>query len=153
MKRKVGDLLKEKGHAVYTIENTKKLKDSVKIFNEKHIGALIVLNEDEEIQGIVTERDILMRLSQTEGEIKDMSIKMIMTPKEKLIVGTPEDNVEYIMKVMTSNRIRHIPIVGGEKQTKLEGLISIGDVVKALLSDVGYENKLLKDYIEGAYPV
>jgi CBS domain-containing protein len=153
MKRKVGDLLKEKGNTVYTIENTKKLKDSVKMFNEKRIGALIVLNAEEEIQGIVTERDILMRLAQTEGEIKDMSVKMVMTPKEKLIVGTPDDNIEYIMKVMTSNRIRHIPIVGGEKQTKLEGLISIGDVVKALLSDVGYENKLLKDYIEGAYPV
>ena len=153
MKRKVSDLLKEKGTAVYSVRNTEKLKDAVKVFNEKRVGALMVLNEDDEIQGIVTERDILIRLSQTEGEIKDMSVKMVMTSKEKLIVGTPDDNVEYIMKVMTSNRIRHIPIVGGEKNAKLEGLISIGDVVKTLLSDVGFENKLLKDYIEGNYPI
>lgn len=153
MKRKVSDLLKEKGHAVYSIKNTNLLKDAVKIFNEKRVGALMVLNEDEEIQGIVTERDVLMRLAQTEGEVKNISVKMLMTPKEKLIVGTMDDSVEYIMKVMTTNRIRHIPIVCGEKQCKLEGLVSIGDVVKTLLSDVGYENKLLKDYIEGAYPI
>ena len=153
MKRNVSDLLKEKGHVVYSIRNNKKLKDAVKIFNEKRVGALIVLNEEEEIQGIVTERDILKRLAQTEGEIKDMSVKMIMTPKEKLIVGTPGDSIEYIMKVMTSNRVRHIPIVGGENQLKLEGLVSIGDVVKALMTDVAQENKLLKDYIEGTYPV
>jgi CBS domain-containing protein len=153
MKRKVGDLLKEKGHAVYSIEDTKRLKDAVKLFNAKRVGALIVLNEEEEIQGIITERDILMRLAQTEGEIKNINVKNVMTSKDKLIVGTPEDSIDYIMKVMTTNRIRHIPIVGGESQARLEGLISIGDVVKALLSDVGYENKLLKDYIEGAYPV
>jgi len=153
MKRKVSDLLKEKGTAVYSVRNTEKLKDAVKVFNEKRVGALMVLNDEDEIQGIVTERDILIRLSQTEGEIKDMSVKMVMTPKEKLIVGTPDDNIEYIMKVMTTNRIRHIPIVGDEKSAKLEGLISIGDVVKTLLSDVGFENKLLKDYIEGNYPI
>ncbi len=153
MKQKVSDLLKEKGHAVYSIPNTARLKDAVKTFNEKHVGALIVLNEAEEIQGIVTERDIMIRLAQTEGEIKDMNVKMVMTPKEKLIIGTRDDSVEYLMKVMTTNRIRHIPIVGGECKCKLEGLISIGDIVKSLLGDLGHENKMLKDYIGGAYPV
>ncbi len=149
MKIKVNDLLKEKGHTVYSIQDTKKLKDVVKFFNEKHVGALIVVDDQEDIQGIVTERDIMIRLGQTEGEIKDINVKNVMTPREKLIVGTPEDNIEYIMKVITTNRIRHIPIVGGEGQCKLEGLISIGDVVKALLSDVGHENKFLNDYIHG----
>lgn len=153
MKRKVSELLKEKGHEVYSIQNTARLKDAVKVFNEKHIGALIVLNEAEEIQGIVTERDIMVRLALTEGEIKDMNVKMVMTPKEKLIVGTVDDNVEYLMKVMTANRIRHIPIVSGECKCKLDGLISIGDVVKSLITDLGHENKMLKDYIGGAYPV
>jgi CBS domain-containing protein len=153
MKRKVSDLLKEKGKVVFTIEDNKKLRDAVRMFIDKRVGALIVLNEDGDIQGIVTERDILKRLALAAGEIKGLSVKMVMTSKEKLIVGTPDDSIEYIMKVMTSNRIRHIPIVGGESQIKLEGLISIGDVVKAMLSDVARENKLLKDYIEGTYPV
>lgn len=153
MKRKVSDLLKEKGHAVYTITNKGNLKDAVKLFNEKRIGALIVLNEDEDIQGILTERDIMIKLSQTEGEIKDMCVKMVMTPKEKLIVGTMDDSIEYLMKVMTTNRIRHIPIVGGEGKAKIHGMVSIGDLVKMLLNDMDHENRLLKDYIEGSYPV
>jgi len=152
MKRKVSDLLEEKGHAVYTISSNATLKEAVKLFNEKHIGALIVLDTNNDINGIITERDIMIKLAQTEGEIKDMSIRLLMTPKEKLIVSTLDDTIEYVMKVMTTNRIRHLPVVGGDGKAKLQGLISIGDVVKTLLHDMDHENRLLKDYIEGSYP-
>jgi len=57
------------------------------------------------------------------------------------------------MKVMTTNRIRHILIVSSEGDCKIEGLISIGDIIKYLLTDLDYENKMLKDYIKGSYPV
>ncbi len=152
MKRKVSDLLKEKGNVVYTIRETARLKDAVKLFNEKRIGALMVVNEEEEIQGIVTERDILKKLAKTEGEVKDMNVQFLMTPRERLIVGTPDDHIEYLMKVMTNNRIRHIPIVGGENECKLLGVISIGDIVKILLGDLvmNHENRLLKDYLDKA---
>lgn len=153
MSRTVNDLLSKKGNEVHSIGDDKKLRDAVKLFNEKRVGALMVLNEAEEIQGIVTERDILRRLGQTEGEVKYISVRAVMTPKEKLIVGTPEDSIDYIMKVMTDNRIRHIPVVDAHSKGKLEGMVSIGDVVKALLTDVDHENKLLKDYIEGSYRI
>lgn len=155
MKRKVSDLLKEKGNVVYSISDTSRLKDAVKRFNEKRVGALMVVNEEEEIQGIVTERDILKKLAKTEGEVKDMNVKFLMTPRERLIVGTPDDEIEYLMKVMTTNRIRHIPIVGGENECKLLGVISIGDIVKILLSGLGmkHENRLLKDYLDKAYTI
>lgn len=147
MNRKVSDLLKEKGNVVFTISEDGKLKDIIKIFNEKHIGALVVVNERQEILGIVTERDILKKMAKTEGEIKDMSVKMIMTPRENLMVGTPGDTIEYLMKVMTVNRIRHIPIVEGEIEPKLMGLISIGDIMKAMLGDLNPEIKYLKDIV------
>lgn len=153
MSRTVNDLLSKKGSDVQSIGEDKKLRDAVKLFNEKRVGALMVLNEENEIQGIVTERDVMRRLGQTEGEVKYISVRAVMTPKEKLIVGTPEDSIDYIMKVMTDNRIRHIPIVDVESKGKLEGMVSIGDVVKALLKDVDHENKLLKDYIEGSYRI
>jgi CBS domain-containing protein len=155
MKRKVSDLLKEKGNVVYTISDMARLKDAVRRFNEKRVGALMVVNEEEEIQGIVTERDILRKLAKTEGEVKDMNVKFLMTPRERLIVGTPDDEIEYLMKVMTTNRIRHIPIVGGENECKLLGVISIGDIVKILLSGLGmnHENRLLKDYLDKAYAI
>lgn len=151
MMRDAADILKEKGPVVHTINITERLKDAVKIFNEKRIGALIVVDDNEEIQGIVTERDILRKLGKTEGEIKDMSVKLVMTPKERLIVGTLDDTIEYLMKVMTANQIRHIPIVGGKTNTRLKGIISIGDVVKTMISGLNHENKLLKDYIEKSF--
>jgi len=155
MKRKVSDLLKEKGNVVYTIRDTARLKDAVKIFNEKHIGALMVVNEEEDIQGIVTERDILKKLAKTEGEVKDMNVKFVMTPRGDLIVGTPDDEIEYLMKVMTTNRIRHIPIVGGENECKLLGVVSIGDIVKILLDGLvmNHENRFLKDYLGKVYSI
>jgi CBS domain-containing protein len=150
MKRKVSDLLKEKGNVVFTISDTDMLKDAVKLFNEKRIGALIVINGHEEIQGIVTERDILRKIARTEGEVKDMNIRLLMTPRENLIVGTPDDSIEYLMNVMTNNHIRHIPIVEVENQLKLLGMVSIGDVVKILLNglDFNQQNRLLKDYLD-----
>jgi len=155
MKRKVSDLLKEKGNVVYTIRDTARLKDAVKLFNEKHIGALMVVNEEEDIQGIVTERDILKKLAKTEGEVKDMNVKFVMTPRGDLIVGTPDDEIEYLMKVMTTNRIRHIPIVGGENECKLLGVVSIGDIVKILLDGLvmNHENRFLKDYLGKVYSI
>lgn len=153
MKTKVKELLDRKGHDVFSISNKASLKDAIGLFNGKHIGALMVVDDVGAIQGIVTERDVMMTLGKTEGEIKDMCVKMIMTPREKLIVGVTEDSIEYIMKVMTSNRIRHIPIVDPESKTKLTGMISIGDVVKTFLHDMDHENRLLRDYIGGSYPV
>lgn len=146
MKRKASDLLKEKGNAVYTIDGDSMLKDVIKIFNEKHIGALIVVNDAKEIQGIITERDILRKVARIEGEIKDISVKSVMTPRDQLKVGTPDDSLEYLMKVMTVNRFRHIPIVESEAKPSLNGIISIGDIVKSFLNDFDHENKFLRDF-------
>ncbi|EKD35639.1 MAG: hypothetical protein ACD_75C01830G0001, partial [uncultured bacterium] len=66
-----------------------------------------------------------------------------------LIIGTEEDSIEYLQAIMTENRIRHIPILEGRK---LKGLVSIGDVVKALMTEKDVENRYLKDYIADKYP-
>ncbi len=63
----------------------------------------------------------------------------------RLIIGVPDDEVSYVMGVMTHNRIRHLPIVSGDH---LEGILSIGDVVKAQLEEVAVENRYLRDYIQ-----
>ncbi len=153
MKRKVRDLLKEKGSEIFTIDIGKTLKDATKIFLEKNIGALVVLDGKGEIQGIISERDIIRKLAKTNNAINEMSVETVMTPQAKFIIGHPEDDIQYLMKVMTTNRIRHILIVSSEGECKNEGLISIGDVIKALLTGLDYENKMLKDYIKGSYPV
>jgi len=153
MKRKVRELLEEKGSEIYTIHVGKTLKDATKIFLEKNIGALVVLDDKDGIHGIISERDIIRKLAKTNEAINEMSVETVMKSQAELVIGNPEDDIQYLMKVMTTNRIRHILIVSSEGDCKTEGLISIGDVIKYLLTDLDYENKMLKDYIKGSYPV
>ena len=153
MNQKANDILNEKGRKIFTVNIDKTLKDVTTLFLEKNIGALVVLDDKERIQGIISERDIIRKLAQTDKEIKNMNVKTVMTPQAKLIVGNPEDDIQYLMNVMTTNRIRHILIVCNKDGFKMEGIISIGDVVKSLITNLHHENKMLKDYIEGTYPV
>ena len=144
----VQNILKEKENVVFTISMNSSIEDAVKLVNEKKIGAIIVMDDDE-LQGIITERDILNNFIALQNSTENISVKQIMTPGEKLIIATKDDDIQYLMNVMTKNKIRHVPIMDKEK---LIGVISIGDVVKSLLDESAYENKLLKDYISGNYP-
>lgn len=141
---KVEKILTQKGADVYSIQSNKYISDAVTIMNEKHIGALIVLDENQNIQGIVSERDILKSIAK--NGFQDMRIKDIMTPKDKLIVGSKDNDLEYLMSMMTENNIRHIPIMDKEK---LVALVSIRDLIKVLLKDAVYEKQLLTDYMSG----
>ncbi len=157
MYKKVSDLLKEKSGEIFSITEKKRLKDVVKIFIEKKIAALLVLDDDEKVKGIVSERDIIRKLSKTEGEIKNLRVKRIMTPWDRLIISTPDDDLEYLMKIMIKNNIRHLPIVISKcsnlnLQTEFLGILSMGDVIRALIDDLDKENKMLRDYVKEIYP-
>ncbi len=143
----VSDLLRQKGHEVITAPTKATAQEAMGLLVAHKIGALVVVDQDGLPQGIITERDFL-RLSYEQGnKIKDLRIDKIMT--QNLLVGIPGDSLEYAMTVMTTNRLRHLPIVEGRK---LVGIISIGDVVKALLVETEAANRYLKDYISGGYP-
>ncbi len=116
------------------------------MLNEHKIGSLVVMGADQQIKGIITERDILRGITQDYGVLQSKKVADLMTAN--LIVGTPEDDIEYIMGIMTQNRIRHLPIVNKQG---LVGIISIGDVVKILLEETQVKNRYLEDYINGNY--
>jgi CBS domain-containing protein len=141
----IRDLLGHKGTEVYTIKPDEPVAKAVKEMNEKHIGALVVLKEND-IAGIISERDVLKRM---EDCSVDRKVSEVMTPKEKLIIGHEADSVEYAMSIFTNHKIRHLPII--DENTKLVGLISIGDVVKASLDNAEFEKKNLMNYITGSY--
>ncbi len=126
---KVGKFLVLRG-IVYSIQPDSRIADAAKLMNEKHIGALMVLDENQNIEGIVTERDILYRCAGANEGFLDTPVKDIMTPKDKLIFGSIDSDVGDLMGIMTKNNIRHIPIMDKEK---LVSLISIRDVVKVIL--------------------
>ena len=143
----VSDALESKNSMLYTIKVDEIIRRAIRFFNQFKIGALIVVDGDEKIEGIITERDVMKKLSDTDDNIKDLFIKDIMTPRSKLFLGREDDTIESIMGTMTKNRIRHIPIV--DDGEKCIGMVSIGDVIKALLERVNEENESLKNYIHG----
>lgn len=141
---KVKDILKQKGPEVFTIGEEKTLADAVKILSANNIGVLLVLNSEAKIVGIISERDIIRTLAKDPQNCLSTKVKDVMT--QQVIVVEPEDDLEYVEKVMTVNRCRHVPVINNKV---LVGLISIGDIVKSMLKESEIENKYLRDYISG----
>lgn len=140
---KVKEILREKGSAVKTIKPEAPVREVVDVLTKYSIGALIVVDDSEGIVGIVTERDVLRRCVKAEKPDLTKPVRSIMT--EDVIVGVPDDDVEYVMNILTKNKIRHLPIVIGKN---LAGIVSIGDMVKCMLKEMEFENRHLKDYIK-----
>jgi len=146
---KVGDLLKVKGSRVLTTYEDNAISDAVAVLVEHNIGSLIVMDHQHHIAGIITERDIMRAAHRDPSGFLRTKIGAAMTKKEVLIVGVVDDTLEYVMQVMTQNKIRHVPIIDKER---LLGMLSIGDVVKARLDAVQTENHYLRDYLGDKYP-
>ena len=144
---KVKDILKAKGSKVITIAKDVAIFDAMRTFSKNRVGSLLVVDENQKILGIIAARDVLMAVLNHYDTIKTVTVEKIMT--SNLIVGTEDDDVDYIQAIMTENRIRHVPILDGKE---LKGLVSIGDVVKAQLKAKDVENRYLKDYIADRYP-
>ncbi len=144
---KAKDILAVKGPRVVTIHQESLLVDAMALFFSKRIGSLIVVDKQENILGIVAPNDVLRAVYEHAENIPTLRAGDVMT--KDVIVATPDDKIDYLLAVMTENRIRHIPIID---DGKLAGLISTGDVVKAQVMDEKVENRYLKDYIEGKYP-
>jgi CBS domain-containing protein len=144
---KVRDILKDKGSEVITIGAEATVFEAIKTLVEKNIGSLLVLDEGSGIIGIITEKNILKECNSRYELLKQTKVKEIMT--KDLIVGSLDDDINYVESIMTQNRVRHLPIIANGK---LEGLISIGDVVKVLRRECKVENRYLKDFISGKYP-
>ncbi|MCK5154066.1 MAG: CBS domain-containing protein [Spirochaetales bacterium] len=146
----IADILKQKSGEIFSIGSTAKLCDAIKELNTKKVGALLVKNEDGTLAGILTERDILTKACPKNIQSEDALVSEMMTPREKLIIGTDKDTVSYVMHVMTDKKIRHLPIYDGEK---LVGLISIGDVIKTVMDQSEAEVHMLKEHIKNPYGI
>ena len=144
---KAKEILATKGSRVVTVAKDSSVIDAMSIFSANRIGSLLVVDKDGKILGIIGARDVLMAVVNHLEEIKTLTVDKIMSTN--LIVGTPDDSIDYLLSIMTENRIRHVPIFEGKE---LKGLISIGDVVKSQLKETHVENKYLKDYIADKYP-
>ena len=131
------------GKRVETISSSATLHDLVSALNVHHVGALVVSPDGKKIEGIVSERDVVRAMPGKLDEIADMRVRDLMT--SDVITCTPTSTVAELMTVMTERRIRHIPVV--DESGNLISIVSIGDVVKAHISDLDSERKALRDYV------
>jgi CBS domain-containing protein len=149
----ISDILQEKGTGAVTISAGRNIHEAIETLNEHRIGALVVLGVDEEVVGIITERDILRKCGELCGNMNktvtsanatcSSLVKDAMTTD--LVIGVPEDDPNYAMGVMTKNHIRHLPILDGRS---LAGMISIGDLVNAHLAERVFQSRTLKEYLK-----
>jgi CBS domain-containing protein len=140
----VAQILKAKAdRAIHTIAPRATVYDAVKLMAEKGIGALLVL-EEEQIVGMITERDYARKIVLAGRASRETPVADIMT-SPVLFVG-PHQSTEECMALMTENRVRHLPVM---KNDKLIGLVSIGDLVKAIISEQQFIIEQLEHYIAG----
>ncbi len=150
MNRKINELFKVKDNVTFTTGGDTTIKQAVDEMNAHHIGALPVVDKDGNLQGIVTERDVMWKLAGTYDLVGHVPVKDIMTKKENLIVISGDETIAEIMKIMVSNKIHHLPIV--DNDFNLQGIIVIRDILEMLLKDAKQETKDLKDYVTSKYP-
>ncbi|KAB2890179.1 MAG: CBS domain-containing protein [Desulfobulbaceae bacterium] len=144
---KAKDILAVKGRRVITIHQDNTVIEAIALFFANRVGSLIVVDENDDIKGILAPNDVLKAVHNDLDNIQHTKVSRFMSTN--LIVAKLDDDIDYIQAVMTENRVRHIPII---EKGKLQGLVSIGDVVKAQLKIRDVENQYLKEYIEGKYP-
>lgn len=144
---KTKDILAEKGSKVVKTREENPLVDVLSTFLDDRIGSVVVVNQHEEIIGILAPNDVLKAIRYHPEHISTIKVGEMMT--RDIIVVTPEDDVDDLMTIMTENRIRHLPVID---KGRLVGLVSIGDVVKAKSTVKDVHIRHLTDYIEGRYP-
>jgi CBS domain-containing protein len=137
----LSEILDNKGHEVLEIEGSASVFEAVKRMVEANVGSLLV-TEDGEVAGIVTERDYLRRVALEGRTDKETPVREIMS--SPLIVVTPQTTVDECMALMTDRRIRHVPVID---DGQVVGIVSIGDVVKFKSQRQSFEIQYLTDYI------
>ncbi len=143
---KVKELLKIKGRPVITIGPNETVYATIQKLAENNIGALPVCDAKGTIFGIISERDILKECYQRSRAINSTKVKDVMT--KNIAMGLPEDDMDYVMSIMTQKAIRHLPIMSGPK---LEGMVSMRDIVEVQLKEANAQIRYLSAYISGGY--
>ena len=139
-------VLKQKGQNVWHVSPDGCVYDAIEIMADKHVGALMVVSEGK-LVGVVSERDYARKVILQGKSSKQTQVKEIMT--SPAIFVTPEQTVEDSMRIMTDNHIRHLPVV---ENGIVLGVVSIGDLVKWMISAQQHTISQLRSYITSQYP-
>jgi CBS domain-containing protein len=136
-------ILDSKGNEIWYIKPDDSVLDAIKMMAEKQIGALLVM-ENEELVGILSERDYARKVILKGKSSRETPVKDIMTAE--VVCADPLQTVEQCMEIMTEKHIRHLPVRDGGK---VVGVLSIGDLVKAIIAEQQFTIEQLESYIAG----
>lgn len=142
----VTDILEKKSRNVISTSPDQMIFDAAKMLHANRIGAVLALDDEGAVAGIISERDIIRGVAQYGPAVFGMQVRDLMT--REVLSCSPSDSISQIMAVMTEHRIRHLPVVA---ENMLIGIISIGDVVKERLEEAAYEMESLKAYVAGQH--
>ncbi len=141
--RTVGQLLDEKGRAIFSIRPDETMFAAITEMAERGVGALLVM-DGEQMAGVVSERDYARKVILKGRSSRETAVREAMTAE---VISTDEQaTVDTCMRLMTDHRIRHLPVL---RDGKVVGMLSIGDLVKAIISDQQFQIEQLSNYIAG----
>ena len=140
----ISDVLRAKGTQVITVIPDTTVRQLVAILAEHRIGAVVVSHDGMAVDGIVSERDVVQALARRGAAVMSAKVTAIYTAQVHTV--TPQSPIEDVMRMMTERRVRHAPVVA---DGRLQGIVSIGDVVKIRLGELQAERTALTDYITG----
>lgn len=143
MQKTVGLLLDAKGRDVWTIGPDATVYEALQLLAEKNVGALVVV-EDAKVCGIMSERDYARKIILVDRDSRSTLVREIMTSEVRTV--TRDETVSECMETMTEHHIRHLPVV---EDGQLVGLVSVGDVVKAVMAEQAFLIQQLEQYITG----
>ncbi len=142
---KIRDVVEE-GRGAITVKAGEKVREALRILIERKINSMPVLDDQGRVVGMLSERDVLRVVDAAPGSLDRILVREAMS--KDVLVCVMEDDLDYVMNVMSKNNIRHMPIMSGQTLT---GIVTIRDVLRGLMHVVEAENRYLKDYIEGNY--
>ena len=142
------DILAAKDQAICSIHPKATVFDALKLMSEMAIGAVMVLDETGAVRGILSERDYARKISLQGKTSRETAVAEIMTPVDRMHTVSPTNTLEDCMVLMTAKHVRHLPVFD---DSRFLGVISIGDVVKAIISEKQSLIDQLHDYISGKF--
>ena len=142
----VEQILNDKGRTVVTLRADHTLKEAAQILDDKKIGAVVALDKDERIIGVLSERDVVRQVARLGAPALDMPVASAMT--RAVVTVAPSTAIDEALQTMTDRRIRHLPVVENERLT---GVISIGDLVKWKIAETEAEASAMKSYLSAQF--